>query len=255
MNKFCVYKHTSPSGKVYIGLTGVEPEKRWANGKGYRGSYFGNAIKKYGWENIKHEILFDGLSCEEAILKEAETIAFYNSTNPEKGYNVAPGSIHYMKGENHPLYGKKRPPEVLEKMRLSRVGKPWSTMQRKAMEEYYATHHGTTWGHKYSLERRQRLSEAHIGQCRPHKQETIDKITEANKHMRKPVLQLSLSGEVVAVFESITAAGKTIREGKVPKENIRQCCHGQKKTAYGYKWVFAEEVDTTCTISNSLKVG
>ena len=255
MDNYCVYKHTSPSGKVYIGLTGVKPEKRWANGRGYRGTYFYNAIKKYGWKNIKHEILFDGLSCDEAILKEAETIALYNSTNPEKGYNIIPGSIHYMKGKNHPLYGKKRPPETVEKMRASRVGKPWSAEQRESMERYYATHHGTTYGHKLSSELRKRLSEAHMGQCRPHKQETIDKITEANKHMRKPVLQLSLSGERVATHESITAAAKTIREGKIPKENIRQCCHGQKKTAYGYIWVFAEEVDTTCTTYSLLNQG
>lgn len=30
-----VYKHTSPSGKVYIGITGREPKLRWDNGNGY----------------------------------------------------------------------------------------------------------------------------------------------------------------------------------------------------------------------------
>lgn len=29
---YSVYKHTFPNGKVYIGMTGQEPEKRWANG-------------------------------------------------------------------------------------------------------------------------------------------------------------------------------------------------------------------------------
>ena len=34
---YCVYKHTSPSGKIYIGMTCQEPpEKRWHNGNGYK---------------------------------------------------------------------------------------------------------------------------------------------------------------------------------------------------------------------------
>lgn len=33
---YTVYKHTSPSGKVYIGITKRKPEYRWNKGKGYR---------------------------------------------------------------------------------------------------------------------------------------------------------------------------------------------------------------------------
>ena len=29
MRKFCVYKHTTPSGKVYIGITSRKPKERW----------------------------------------------------------------------------------------------------------------------------------------------------------------------------------------------------------------------------------
>ena len=56
--KYCVYVHTTPSGKRYVGLTSFSPEKRWRNGGNYRSSkYFYNAIKKYGWDNIKHEVV------------------------------------------------------------------------------------------------------------------------------------------------------------------------------------------------------
>ena len=54
---FTVYKHTTPNNKLYIGITSRRPQTRWANGFGYRNNeYFFNAISKYGWDNIKHEI-------------------------------------------------------------------------------------------------------------------------------------------------------------------------------------------------------
>lgn len=72
---YTVYIHTSPIGKVYIGITKMNPIRRWANGLGYKNcSHFFNAILKYGWDNIRHEILFTGLSKEEAEQKEIEFI-------------------------------------------------------------------------------------------------------------------------------------------------------------------------------------
>ena len=55
-NNFCVYKHTCPNGKVYIGITSKKPEYRWGkNGIGYKKQpHFCRAIPKYGWGNIKH---------------------------------------------------------------------------------------------------------------------------------------------------------------------------------------------------------
>lgn len=97
-----VYKLTSPSNKVYIGITNKkDPNKRWKNGKGYllltkegnyRQPYIARAILKYGWENLKREILFENLTKEEAKLKEIELISFYDSTNKDKGYNIQSGS-------------------------------------------------------------------------------------------------------------------------------------------------------------------
>lgn len=43
---FTVYKHTSPSNKVYIGITSQSVIKRWGSGHGYRhNEYFFRAIK------------------------------------------------------------------------------------------------------------------------------------------------------------------------------------------------------------------
>lgn len=96
-----VYKHTLPSSiskkendMVYIGITCQEKvHYRWGrNGIKYKNNiYFYRAIQKYGWENFKHEILFDCLTKDEANQKEIELISKYDSTNQSKGYNIELG--------------------------------------------------------------------------------------------------------------------------------------------------------------------
>jgi hypothetical protein len=97
----CVYKHTNKlNGKVYIGQTCQEPRYRWgSSGSGYKHNpHFWSAIQKYGWDNFDHEILFDNLSPEKAIQQEAELIALYDSTNPNKGYNTSSGGESGLSG-------------------------------------------------------------------------------------------------------------------------------------------------------------
>lgn len=94
--KYIVYKHTFPNDKVYIGITScIKPNGRWRNGKGYETQYVYRAIKKYGWDNIKHEILFDNLTKEQAEKKEKLLIHQYKSNNCKFGYNIENGGcIH-----------------------------------------------------------------------------------------------------------------------------------------------------------------
>lgn len=92
MNNYKVYRHTSPSGKIYIGITCQSLKKRWENGRGYKGCpAFYKAIQKYSWDNIKHEILFENLTKKEAEQKEIELIAKYKSNQKQYGYNIENG--------------------------------------------------------------------------------------------------------------------------------------------------------------------
>ena len=92
MKDYIVYKHTSPSNKVYIGITCQSINERFRKGKGYRDNQaFYKAIQKYGWDNIKHEILFTNLTKEEACEKEIELIKLHKSNNSKFGYNIASG--------------------------------------------------------------------------------------------------------------------------------------------------------------------
>ena len=90
--KWCVYLHTSPSGKYYVGITSQKPERRWRNGKGYiHNNYFTNAINKYGWDNFMHEIIADDLSENEAKVLEEMLIKKFQSNNVAYGYNITSG--------------------------------------------------------------------------------------------------------------------------------------------------------------------
>ena len=93
--EFVVYRHIFPNGKIYIGITSKAPALRWKkDGVGYKGqTHLYNAIKKYGWNNIKHEILFKNLTQEEAEQKEIELIQKCKSDQKEYGYNHAKGGM------------------------------------------------------------------------------------------------------------------------------------------------------------------
>lgn len=104
--RWTVYVHTSPSGKYYVGITGVDVRIRWRkDGKGYAGQGFYNAIKKYGWENITHERIADHLTMEEACKMESTLIKKLQSNNGNFGYNNNLGG-HYIFAESEDLTGK-----------------------------------------------------------------------------------------------------------------------------------------------------
>lgn len=84
---FCVYVHTVPNGKIYIGCT-KDPVSRWNNGEGYiNNKIFYNDIQSYGWNNIKHEIIADFEDRESALKLEAVLIALLKAENKNYGYN------------------------------------------------------------------------------------------------------------------------------------------------------------------------
>lgn len=87
-----VYMHITPNGKKYIGTTKNSLCRRWENGKGYRkNKLFYDDIIKYGWNKIKHILLFDNLTEKEAREKEIELIKKYKTTNKKYGYNKTKG--------------------------------------------------------------------------------------------------------------------------------------------------------------------
>lgn len=144
-----VYVHINKiNHKKYFGITSGSPLKRWRDG--YRhNKHFSSSIDKYGWDNFEHIVLFTDLTENEAKQMEKDLIAKYHTMDREFGYNKTAGGdgslgrkvsdetreklrvvatgkkaspetrakiSERMKGENHPLYGKKRPQYVIDAM-------------------------------------------------------------------------------------------------------------------------------------------
>ena len=221
-NNYCVYKHTSPSGKVYIGITKLKPESRWNSGRGYgKQTIFGGAIKKYGWDNFSHEILFSELTEQEAKATEIQLNAEINSTDRRFGYNETKGgegtsgykhteqTIQHLRniniGENNPIYGKQASAETKQKMSLSHRGKH-------------------TGGWKQTEEAKRKIGDAERGAQNPR---------------AKRVRQYDLCGRFVAEYSTLTEAAIAVCGYN---QHIAHCCKGSRKQHRGYIWRYATEV-------------
>lgn len=179
-NNYCVYKHTSPSNKVYIGITSQKPERRWENGFGYKDQkYFYRAIQKYGWENIEHEILFENLTKEEACEKEIELIAFYKSNDRKFGYNRTLG------GDG--IQGHHHSDETRKKLSDSHIGQtPWNKGKTGVQKSHRK-------GKNISDEQKQKISNTLKGNIpwnkgkkgvQHHSEETKNKLSESVKQTK-----------------------------------------------------------------------
>ena len=173
--RYWVYIHTCPNGKKYIGVTHCDrPERRWRDGKGYSGNeHFSRAIKKYGWNNIVHEVREVG-SEEEMYSEEIRLISLYRSNNPDYGYNNSSG------GESNK--GCKWSLEARERISLNRKGIPKSEEFRKKCSE---GHKGLKRG-PLTEEHKLHLSSSLKGKIPwnkgiPRTQEVKEKISQANQ--------------------------------------------------------------------------
>lgn len=137
---YCVYMHKNKiNGKIYIGQTCQNPEKRWRDGEGYKGSsHFYSAIKKYGWSQFDHFILAENLTIEQAKFLETQYIKQFHSTGDNYGYNLQSGGKNYIMnkehkkkisnalkginraGEKNSMYGKHHSEEFKEKIRQTK---------------------------------------------------------------------------------------------------------------------------------------
>lgn len=234
---YIVYKHTTPNNKVYIGITGGSIKDRWRNnGNGYKkNKHFYSAILKYGWENIKHEILFDNLTKEEACNKEIELIAFYKCNQRDYGYNSAIGG-EINRGIKRSEEMKKRISDTLKKRYLTE--KPYN-YGKHLKEETKQKLRAANLGKKMSEETKIKLSIANRGRILS--KEVRDRIKKTNQEKVENILQVDFRGNVINIFNSIQEAS---RETNVEANKICAVCKGKRKQAKGYIWIYEKDKHT-----------
>ena len=230
--KYKVYEHICPNGKIYIGITQQEPQKRWKNGEGYKTQQlFYKAIKKYQWNNIEHIILFDNLTKEEAEQKEIELIRQYQSNNSQYGYNLDNGGncVGKMSEQTKRKIGQANKGNLPNKGSFKKGHKSFLTEEAKRKISETSKGKPATSGS---------FKKGHVGYMKGIKMplEVRKKISEK---LGKKVLQFNVAGKYINEYKSCIEAAQKI--GLKNGCHIGSCCNGKRKTAGGYVWKFKEE--------------
>jgi hypothetical protein len=188
---YCVYMHTNLRNfKRYIGITCNSPARRWQNGLGYKNNpYFYAAIQKVGWHNFKHEIIAEKLTQAAASKLEQELTVFYNTTNPEFGYNCVLG------GGGTPKYRTEE-----ERCAAIKAQNQLSYLRKKANPTKYAKHLES------SKESHKRRNQDQV--IRQKGRVATNKVKQEVKVLRKQIRQLHKANpNVLSETETYTALG------------------------------------------------
>jgi group I intron endonuclease len=205
---YVVYRHIFPNGKCYIGITCAKPYSlRWQSGRGYRKQQkIYNAIKKYGWENVQHEVLAFNLDLNDANRVEQELIEKYNSI--DNGYNISTG------GGGCP--GFHHSSETKLKISKATRGKPHGKGNPSALKRYVLEHGAWNKGKKLSVQHRQKVATVH------------------RARLNKPITAYDPITMIAALhFDCGSDAAKAVG---VSPETIYRCAKGGRKTSAGYVW-------------------
>lgn len=226
---YIIYKLIFPNGKIYIGQTSKEFDfymKNYKNNsynknlKRYNNPIY-RAIRKYGWNNIKKEILFT-TSAEFVDELETKMIAEHNATDNKVGYNILKEAktmrgfrhseetkrkireknIQTNSGKNHPFFGKHHTEETKQKMKKPKTDE-----------------------HKINLSK-----------SKLNKKQTKEHIQNRIRIIQKSVdAFIYKTGEFVGTFESIKQAGEKL---KINKSNISAILNNRQKTANGISFKY-----------------
>ena len=170
---YTVYQHRNlKNGKAYIGMTSLEPKRRWNNGWGYKDNLrMWNDIQESDWnKDWEHNIIGQFENKQEALNIEEMFIRLFDSTNG--GYNTSAYSSHSCKhteeskkkmseakiGEKNYWYGKHHSEESKKKISESKGvnGILQFSKDGELIAEYPSTH---------EAERQTGCNHGHICDC------------------------------------------------------------------------------------------
>ena len=136
-------------------------------------------------------------------------------------------------GENNGMFGKHLSEETKAKIRASKIGKHLSEETRRKISQAQKGKPSHNKGKHLSEETRKKISEANKG-----KVNSMEAIEKRRISVSKPIVQLTLDGEIVREYLNSVEASKAL--GCSPT-GVRKCIYGEIKTCKGFLFKFKEE--------------
>ena len=258
--EWTVYRHISPSGKVYVGITSDSVKKRWGRGSGYKNCpIFKHAIDKYGWNNIVHQVMFTGLSEDRAKNLEIDLIRHYKNlgisynvtdggdgalgrypsnetkllmSSKKRGKPIHPNTLKAVKEHANKVRGIPLTKEVREKIQAANKGKKPSFQTIEALKLYHATH-------PMSKERIEYMHEMARKKGYKSQKEALkrNRVKIGEKH-RKEIVQFSLDGKLLDFYDAAKFASIS---SEVDPSSIIRCCKGKQLIGGNYLWMYYDD--------------
>lgn len=226
------------NNKQYIGYTTTSlgdrmkthKYKAHGNTKKYH-SIFRLAIRKHGWDNFKWRILYVAKSKEDAIQKEIELIAKYDTLSPN-GYNISIGGN-----------GGKQPDEI----------------RKRASETYKRRYAAGEIDRTWLLERGDRKKAASKkawatkkGRVYPYSKRVFKENHKIGKHDHRRIKIFAKNIKTMQVVEFI-GFDKSMEILGINTDSIRNCFYGTQ--SHCFDWVFSRNNnDLDDKIKNALNV-
>lgn len=219
-----IYKITNQvNGKVYIGQS-VHIKQRWSQHcadsvKGTTLLY--QAMREYGIKNFSFEVI-EECSLEQLNEREVYWIAYYDSFNKEKGYNMTPGGSEPIKINPQEIYDLWDQglcvSEICEKLK-DKVGH--TTVQNYLHEyENYSVKESNQRGGIYA--RTVAIKNGNISE----------------NNMNKGIKQYDLWGNFIREWKT---QNEIERELKIDSDLIGRVLNGRQQQAGGYQWITGDQ--------------
>lgn len=250
---YYVYKHTTPDGRIYIGITCQNTvEDRWEGGTGYRGQYFNEGIQEFGWDNIEHKVLIHGLTKEQAERWEIKLIKHYNSNDESYGYNKTRGGykgITTHSQKSRLLISKNNGRWHLGKEIPEKTRKKISKSHNKNKKSVRCIETGIIYESCHEAGRKTNTSVGHIiTVCKGntprkiaggyHWEYTDKKYSETKQYVQvKPRKVMCI--ETNTTYDSIMEAS---RKTGINRCCISDCIRGKQITAGTYHWKYIDKI-------------
>ncbi|AGE56772.1 GIY-YIG catalytic domain-containing endonuclease [Acanthocystis turfacea Chlorella virus NE-JV-2] len=262
-----IYIQKFPEGKMYAGLT-TDLERILKEYEQLKGNnpHHTRALKKYGVNTM--QISFT--QCPNYLLDAVEifVIAFFELTNPSKGYNKTTGGRKGYRmsketrmnmsnsryGEKNHWFGKSLPKEMRYKLSIAKSGRNHPNFGKKLSQETRAKISDKHIGKTFSEETRVKLSIALSGVNNPffgrtHTDDSRSKISVANSgknhpmfgrhHTEKTCVKMSESkkGEKNYKAKPICVFGKLYDSASTASDILCDVCDTTAKGNFMIQWI------------------